>query len=98
MHLTHVFCYRDQPVRMTNSSVWKRIRGTVRLKHVRVHDFKHTIGRRPRAAGAPLETRKVACMSWDTTLIVKRYAACETRRLSVPVCFASGRTRGSPPA
>ena len=29
------------------------------LKHVRVHGLKHTFGRRLRAAGAPLETRKV---------------------------------------
>ncbi|WP_083761361.1 site-specific integrase [Nitrosococcus halophilus] len=28
-------------------------------EHVRVHDLKHTFGRRLRAAGAPLETRKM---------------------------------------
>ena len=27
--------------------------------HLRVHDLKHTFGRRLRAAGVPLETRKV---------------------------------------
>jgi integrase len=59
MHPTHVFCYRDHPVRKINNSAWKRLRGTVGLKHVRVHDLKHTFGRRLRAAGVPLETRKV---------------------------------------
>ena len=59
MHPTHVFCYRDHPVRKINNSAWKRRRSTVGLKHVRVHDLKHTFGRRLRAAGVPLETRKV---------------------------------------
>ena len=43
MHPTHVFCYRDHPLRKIN---WQRLRGTVGWKHVRVHDFKHTFGRR----------------------------------------------------
>ena len=59
MHPTHVFCYRGHPVRKINNSAWKRLRGTVGLKHMRVHDLKHTFGRRLRAAGVTLETRKV---------------------------------------
>ena len=35
------------------------MRKTVDLPLVRVHDLKHTFGRRLRAAGVPLETRKV---------------------------------------
>ena len=42
-----------------NNSAWKRIRVLIGLKQVRVHDLKHTFGRRLRAAGVPLETRKV---------------------------------------
>lgn len=34
-------------------------REQVGLKRVRIHDLKHTFGRRLRAAGVPLETRKV---------------------------------------
>ncbi len=37
-----------------DESVWKVV-----LPQVRVHDLKHTFGRRLRAAGVPLETRKV---------------------------------------
>ncbi len=59
MHPTHVFSYRGHPVLKINNSAWKRLRATVGLKHVRVHDLKHTFGRRLRAAGVPLETRKV---------------------------------------
>ena len=59
IHPTHVFSYRGHPVTKMNNSAWKRIRVTVGLKQVRVHDLKHTFGRRLRAAGVPLETRKV---------------------------------------
>ena len=43
---------------IANSS-WKRIHKKVSLPHIRVHDLKHTVGRRLRAADGPLETRKV---------------------------------------
>ena len=59
MDPTHVFSYRGHPVLKINNSAWKRLRATEGLKHVRVHDLKHTFGRRLRAAGVPLETRKV---------------------------------------
>ena len=58
-HPTHVFSYRGHPVTKMNNSAWKRVRVMVGLKQVRVHDLKHTFGRRLRAAGVPLETRKV---------------------------------------
>lgn len=40
-------------------SAWKRAREKVGLPQLRVHDLKHTFGRRLRAVGVPLETRKV---------------------------------------
>ena len=49
-HLTHVFTYRGNPVTKMYNGAWKR---------VRIHDLKHTFGRRLRAGGVPLETRKV---------------------------------------
>jgi len=58
-HVTHVFSYRGHPVTKINNSAWKRARVKVGLWQVRVHDLKHTLGRRLRAAGVPLETRKV---------------------------------------
>ena len=38
---------------------WKRVRKKVCLQQVRIHDLKHTFGRRLRAGGVELETRKV---------------------------------------
>lgn len=58
-HPESVFTYKGKPVTTINNSSWKRVRTQVGLKQVRVHDLKHTFGRRLRSAGVPLETRKV---------------------------------------
>jgi len=58
-HSDFVFTYQGHPVKNINNSSWKRIRKKVGLPQVRVHDLKHTFGRRLRAAGVELETRKV---------------------------------------
>jgi integrase len=58
-HPEYVFTYKGRPVQGINNSAWKRVRKEVELAHVRLHDLKHTFGRRLRAAGVPLETRKV---------------------------------------
>jgi len=59
VHPDHVFTYKGNPVQNINNSAWKRVRKKVGLSQVRVHDLKHTYGRRLRAAGVELETRKV---------------------------------------
>jgi hypothetical protein len=41
-----------------NNSAWKRARKKVELERVRVHDLKHTFGRRLRAAGVSFEDRQ----------------------------------------
>ena len=57
-HPTHVFAYKGKPVtRMLNSS-WCRVRKNLGLRQVRVHDLKHTFGRRLRAAGVSFEDRQ----------------------------------------
>ena len=51
--------YADlQPVRNINNNGWKSVRRKLDMP-IRVHDLKHTFGRRLRAAGVPLETRKI---------------------------------------
>lgn len=54
-----VFTYKGLPITKIHNSAWKRVRAKVGLRNVRVHDLKHTFGRRLRAAGVPMETRKV---------------------------------------
>lgn len=58
-HSEYVFTYRGDPVKNMDNSSWKRVRKVLGLSLVRVHDLKHTFGRRLRAAGVPVETRKV---------------------------------------
>jgi len=58
-HPEYVFVYRNKPVKFMNNNGWQRARRQAGLPQVRVHDLKHTFGRRLRAAGVPLETRRV---------------------------------------
>ena len=55
----YVFTYKLKPVTQIYNSAWKRARSKAGHPHLRVHDLKHTFGRRLRAAGVSLETRKV---------------------------------------
>jgi len=57
-HPTHVFSYRGKPLKSMNTSGWKRARVRAGLPHVRVHDLKHTFGRRLRSMGVSFEDRQ----------------------------------------
>ena len=46
------------PVKYMNGGCWRRAREKVGLPQVRVHDLKHTFGRRLRAAGVSFEDRQ----------------------------------------
>jgi len=58
IHPTAVFTYRGNPVTRMLNSAWLRARKEVDLPMVRVHDLKHTFGRRLRAAGVSFEDRQ----------------------------------------
>lgn len=53
----YVFTYKGRKVGCMNSSAWRKARKRAELP-VRVHDLKHTFGRRLRAAGVGLEDRQ----------------------------------------
>ncbi len=57
-HPEFVFTYKGDPMAKLNNSAWKRKRKDVGLESVRIHDLRHTTGRRLRAAGVSNETRK----------------------------------------
>jgi len=79
-HPEFVFTYDGHPVQTINNSAWKRARRTVGLPQVRVHDLKHTFGRRLRAAGVSLETRKVL-LGHKNGDITTHYSAPELEEL-----------------
>ena len=78
-HRTHVFTFNGQPLSRMMTSAWKRARVRVGLQHVRVHDLKHTFGRRLRAAGVTFEDRQdlLGHKAGRTT----HYSAAELSRL-----------------
>ena len=54
-HATHVFDFAGRPMTTMLSSVWRKARVRAGLERLRVHDLKHTFGRRLRAVGVSLE-------------------------------------------
>src|ERR1700722_5916251 len=51
----YVFSYKGKPITRMNNTAWCRARLAAGLSQVRVHDLKHTFGRRLRAAGVSYE-------------------------------------------
>ncbi len=57
-HPIYVFAYKGKPLARMLSTGWRNARVKAALPHVRVHDLKHTFGRRLRAAGVSFEDRQ----------------------------------------
>ena len=79
-HLTHVFLYEKRPITRMLNSAWLHARRTAELCQVRVHDLKHTFGRRLRAAGASYEDRQ-DLLGHRSARITTHYSAAELSRL-----------------
>ena len=76
---------------MLNSS-WCRVRNLVDLPQVRVHDLKHTFGRRLRAAGVSFEDRQ-DLLGHRSGRMTTHYSAAELSKLldaANSVCESSG--------
>lgn len=54
----YVFTYRGRKLSKMNNTAWQNARKKCNLSNVRVHDLKHTFGRRLRAAGVSMEDRQ----------------------------------------
>jgi integrase len=96
VHATHVFTYRGKPIRRMLTSAWVRARLRTNLSHVRVHDLKHTFGRRLRAAGVSFEDRQ-DLLGHRSGRITTHYSAAELTRLieaANRVCSASSEGQG----
>ena len=75
----YVFTYSGKPLTRMLSSAWIRARKRVGL-HVRVHDLKHTFGRRLRAAGVSFEDRQ-DLLGHKSGRITTHYSAAEIGNL-----------------
>ena len=72
----YVFTYAGRRVRKMNNTGWQRARGKAGLPLVRVHDLKHTFGRRLRAAGVSFEDRQ-DLLGHRSGRITSHYSAAE---------------------
>jgi len=75
-----VFTYRGKPVTHMLNGAWRRARERVGLTQVRVHDLKHTLGRRLRAGGVGFEDRQ-DLLGHRSGRITTHYSAAELTRL-----------------
>lgn len=89
-----VFPFNGKPIHRMNSTAWKsaRVRAAEKwiesfncpphpdFKKVRIHDLKHTFGRRLRAAGVDFETRQVL-LGHKTKSVTTHYSGAELAAL-----------------
>jgi len=80
MNGAFVFPYQDRPVQRMLNGAWLRARKSVGLDMVRVHDLKHTFGRRLRAAGVSFEDRQ-DLLGHRSGRITTHYSAAELASL-----------------
>jgi len=62
------------------SSGWRSARKRVKLDHVRVHDLKHTFGRRLRSMGVSLEDRQ-DLLGHRSVRVATHYSSAELQNL-----------------
>jgi integrase len=79
-HSKFVFTYKGCAVQRMNGNAWRKARKRAGLPEVRVHDLKHTFGRRLRAAGVSFEDRQ-DLLGHKSGRITTHYSAAELRNL-----------------
>lgn len=57
-HDEYVFTFKGEPVLRINGHAWRKARTRANLSQCRVHDLRHTFGRRLKAAGVSYENRQ----------------------------------------
>ncbi len=75
-HSEFVFIYKEGPLLKMNNTAWQSARLRAGLPQVRVHDLKHTFGRRLRAAGVSFEDRQ-DLLGHRSGRITTHYSAAE---------------------
>jgi len=78
-HPEFVFLYDGKPICRMNNKGWRRARSEIDLA-VRVHDLKHTFGRRLRSAGVSFEDRQ-DLLGHKSARITTHYSSAELLNL-----------------
>lgn len=79
-HPQFVFTYKGQPITRMNNTAWRNARKRAGLPTLRVHDLKHTFGRRLRAAGVSFEDRQ-DLLGHTSGRVTTHYSASELAEL-----------------
>jgi integrase len=79
-HPEWVFAYNGHHMTRMLNSAWRKARKRAGLPNVRVHDLKHTFGRRLRAAGVSFEDRQ-DLLGHRSGRITTHYSAAELGNL-----------------
>ncbi len=79
-HPEYVFTYQGRPVGSMNTKSWRNARKRAGLPQVRVHDLKHTFGRRLRSAGVSFEDRQ-DLLGHKSSRITTHYSMPELQNL-----------------
>jgi len=90
---TYVFSYQGKKISRVMSSGWKRARKSAGLPHVKVHDMRHTFGRRLRAANVSIEDRE-DLLGHKSTRMTTHYSAVELGNLieaTEKLCSSDGK-------
>ena len=93
-HDEYVFTFRGRRLRNMLNKGWRAARLAAELPQVRVHDLKHTFGRRLRAAGVSFEDRQ-DLLGHRSGRITTHYSAAELKNLieaANKVCVEQGNT------
>lgn len=80
LHPEYVFTYKGNRVLTMNNSGWQKARKRVGLTQVRIHDLKHTFGRRLRAANVSFEDRQ-DLLGHKSSRITDHYSSAELANL-----------------
>jgi hypothetical protein len=89
----HLYRGIDLALRCMLNRSWRKARMGAGLAHVRVHDLKHTFGRRLRASGVSFEDRQ-DLLGHRSGRITTHYSALDLSRLiegAESVCEKDGR-------
>lgn len=79
-HEVYVFTFKGAPVLRINGHAWRKARIRADLTKCRVHDLRHTFGRRLRAAGVNFENRQ-DLLGHKSSRITDHYCKAEIEEL-----------------
>ncbi len=80
VHEKYVFTFKGRPVTRINNTGWKEARKKAGLEFVRVHDLKHTFGRRLRSVSVSFEDRQ-DLLGHRSGRITTHYSSAELQNL-----------------